>query len=397
MGNDQIEPSGEKKSVPKRAPRTKAKSSGSAPQKAAVSLDELLASAETVFATFKKLDFYRTSGMPVPEPLEKLLSQQEENLDERMRSMIVERSAVLEEVLGDGRFTDELLSEVDASYHKAVCFANGVARARSRLFFLPCVYWSGGSGGESRGIIDFSGGRKEAFEGMMAMFVEEHFGEDVTVVAHVDTFKDWGVSASDEQNLPKLHQAILAQARVDPRSLFPSLAGVHSQQEGWSFAVLPFSIQHDDEKWLEDLGFSGYEPEFMNLFDSTFDAESKLDYSAPCDPSHITEAATAQLWAKQVNLSVANMSKIKRKSHVAVIETTFAWDEGEFVGVMTHFKVIDPAQQSQEQQGIVWQVRLSRPALQDEAPRDISGFFLDLPQLLREDFDLTFNHQLTTE
>lgn len=393
MGNDNAEQFGEKNSAArKRSSRPKAPK-----KKNAVSMDELLASAETVSATFKKLDFYRSSGMPAPAALEELLEQQEGNLDERVRSMVAQRPSLLQEVVEDERFSDELLNEIDASYHKAVSFANGVDRARSRLFFLPCVYWSGGATGEARGLIDFSGGRKDALEGMLGMFIEEHFGEAAAVTAHVDTFRDWGLSTADEQNLPKLHQAILAQAKVDPLALFPSLSGINADQEGWSFAILPFTVQHDDEKWLEEFGFGGLEAEFLTRFESIFDNESKLDYDVPCDPSNVTEAATSMLWAKQVTLSVASMSKVKRKSHVGVIETTFAWDEGEFAGVMTHFKVIDPARQSQEEQGIVWQVRLTRPALQDELPRDISGFLLELPELRREDFDLTFNHQLTTD
>lgn len=200
--------------------------------------------------------------------------------------------------------------------------------------------------------------------------------------------------------LPALHHAILDGKEFDVDSAFPAraMAMAGSEGAGWSVCVLPFAVEHDDEGWLESISFEGYEEDFLEGFEEIFDPSSKLDYDCPCDPTMIQDQAVRILWMKQVELIIEEISSTKKAKQVGVVETTFFWEDGEAVGVVMDFKIVDPSvarpdDEEDEDEGVIYHRQVSRQTLVGETPGDLAGFLAEYPPLIREDFDLVFGHQ----
>lgn len=362
--------------------------------------DDLLAAAKAVAATNKKMEFYHQVRREAPEHLSSQLKVQEAVLDAMVQRMLVERKNLKADVFDDARFDRESLSEVEFGYQKAVCFGAGRSRARSRMFFLPCVYWSN-EDGSPKGVIDFAGARGRTFEDFAAAFLDEKFGDTVAgspkVTVYARSVMDWHIQDEEEKMLPALHRAILEGVDFDLDAAFPYRAKeiAESQGAGWSVSVLPFAVEHDDEAWLESINFESFEEDFVEGFEEIFDPSSLFDYDAPCDPTMLTDQAVRLLWAKQLELIVAEMSAQKKPRHVGVIESTFVWEGGDYAGVAMDFKILDPESDDDgnEHEGVLYHRQLIRATLIDEKPSDLASFLAEYPALIREDFDLVFGHQ----
>lgn len=365
---------------------------------------ELFGAAKAVAATDKKMDFYHQARREAPEKLSAQLSEQERELDALVLRLLSERENLKAEVIEDGRFDDEALRELDFSYQKAVCFGPGKARARSRMFYLPCVYWTGEDGAIS-GLVDFKDHRASTFGDFVAAFLEERFGDEgsmaPTVSVYPTSLMDWNVQDDEEKMLPALHAAVLAGRELDVDAAFPyrAQALAQSQGKGWSVCVLPFAVQHDDEAWLESIAFEGFEEEFLEGFEEIFDPSSELDYDIPFDPTMLADQAVRLLWSKQLELIVAEMSAQKKARHIGVVESTFAWEGGDYAGVIMDFKLIDPdGDDDDDDDGengdrVVYHRQMTRATLMGERPGDLSSMLAEYPSLMREDFDLVFGHQ----
>ena len=362
--------------------------------------EDLLSAGKSVAITVKKLNFYRDARRTPPDSISQLLQQQELNLDVNVKKLLTERENLKYDVLSDDRFNDDILREIEFSYQKAVCFYNGKRRTHSRMFFLPCIYWSK-KNGETNGIIEFKGPKAETFANYVAAFLEEHFCESQVTSPHVtvfkETLKDWNIPEEEEKMLPFLHQAILSGKSINVTQTFPSRkSSIRDDSEGWSVAVLPFSVEHDDEAWLESISFEGYDEEFLEGFEEIFDPSSKLDYQVPCDPTNMQDESVRHLWGKQLDLTIKEMITTKKNKQIGIIETTFIWDSGEFIGVVMDFKILEPQKQNDlddHNDGIVFHRQISRQVLLDENPGDLSAYLVEYPSLMREDFDLIFGHQ----
>lgn len=379
----------------------KAKGSKAGAPKAPAWIDELLLSAKTVGIAAKKIEFYRQARRDAPEALTSQLKLCEAELDVRVKRLLGERGSLKSEVLEDERFDEDALREIEFSYQKAACFAPGRARERSRLFFLPCVYWSK-EDGSSASVIDFGGDRAETFAEFISAFLDENFGDNQVQMAKVTLYPsslmDWNVQDEEEKMLPLLHQAVLDGKPMDLDASFPARATSIAENEGpgWSIAVLPFAVEHDDEAWLESISFEGLEEEFLEGFEGIFDPSSLLDYDSPCDPTMIQDQAVRLLWMKQVELIVSEVSNTKKARQIGVVEATFYWEDGEPAGVVMDFKIVEPDASSEEEgeeDGVVYHRQVSRQMLVGETPGQLASFLAEYPPLMREDFDVVLGHQ----
>lgn len=372
------------------------------PKKTEAWIDELLAAAKLVAATDKKMEFYHQARREAPEVLSLALRAQESDLEARVKKLLTERESLKEDIFNDGRFDSNMLREVEFSYQKAVCFCPGKARAFSRMFFLPCVYWSKADGGGA-GVIDFAGDMSNTFADFVCAFLDEHFGhgqnQTPKVTALPGSLMEWMVLDEEEKMLPALHRAIIHGSPIEMDQAFPTRARAiaESDSAGWAVGVLAFAVEHDDEAWLESISFEGYEDDFLEGFEEIFDPSSKLDYDCPCDPTMIQDESVRLLWMKQVEITVAEMVSTKNAKQIGVVETTFVWEDGNTAGVMMDFKVIDPdADNGNDTSEVLYHRQVSRPILVDEEPRDLAAFLIEYPPLMREDFDIVFGHQFET-
>lgn len=400
---DQETPRIPKEPKPAPKPKTKTVAGTRAPKRAPLAADwlgDLLKVSKTVAATAKKLDFYRDARREPPEHQTKLLSAQETDLDARVKDLLDRRSNLKSDILSDMRFEHDALHEIEFSYQKAVCFGPGKHRAHSRMFFLPCVYWSNENAAEDQ-VIDFTGLKGQTLSDFMSSFLDEYFGEEDSLTPHVvlykKSLKDWNVQDEEEKMLPALHQAILNGREINIDKAFPARARALAQSDGrgWSVAVLPLAVEHDDEAWLESISFEGYEEEFLEEFEEIFDPSSKMDYAAPCDPTIMQDEAVRHLWTKQLELIVKEMIEVKKKKHIGSVESTFVWEDGECVGVVMDFKILDSKSNLDEEGNDVlfYHRKMSRQMLIDETPGQLSEFLVEYPPLIREDFDIVFGHQ----
>lgn len=365
-------------------------------------IDELLLSAKTVGIAAKKIQFYRQARREPPEALTSLLKLREAELDVRVKTLLSERGSLKSDVMEDDRFDTDALREIEFSYQKAACFAPGRTRARSRMFFLPCVYWSKDDGSTST-VIDFGGDRAQTYSEFISAFLDENFGDNqvqmATVTLYPSSLMDWNVQDEEEKMLPMLHQAVLDGVPMDLDASFPARAKSIADNEGpgWSIAVLPFAVEHDDEAWLESISFEGLEDEFLEGFEGIFDPSSRLDYDSPCDPTMIQDQAVRLLWMKQVELIVAEISSTKKARQIGVVEATFYWEDGEPAGVVMDFKIVEPDASSSgdedEDNGVIYHRQVSRQMLVGETPGQLASFLAEYPPLMREDFDVVLGHQ----
>jgi hypothetical protein len=364
-------------------------------------IDDLLMSSKTVGVAAKKIDFYRQARRDAPEALTAELKELEAKLDASVKLLLDERESLKADVLGDPRFDSDALREIEFSYQKAVCFTSGKERARSRMFFLPCVYWSKDDG-TTGSVIDFGGVKAQTFSEFISAFLDEHFGDKQLQMAKVslypESLMDWNVKDEEEKMLPMLHRSILDGKAMDLDESFPARAKAITDSEGpgWSVAVLPFAVEHDDEAWLESISFDGFEEAFVESFEGIFDPSSRLDYDCPCDPTMIQDQAVRLLWMKQVELIVAEISSTKKTRQIGVVEVTFHWEDGEPVGVVMDFKIVEPDASSHgddDDDGVVYHRQVSRQTLVDETPGQLASFLAEYPPLLREDFDVVMGHQ----
>jgi hypothetical protein len=365
-------------------------------------LTELLDDAVAVAKAAKKLNFYHQSRREPPEHLGQELDAREKQLQERVDGLLQTHSNLLEELSKDERFGEDALDEFDFCYDKAVCYAPGVQKARSRLFLLPCVYWHGG-GEKNKGVIDFSGDRGAIFAEYVSGFLKDKFDFDGDLEAPVvrtyaSTVTHWTVPMSEERGFPKLHEAVLAGKALELDEYFLTRAAskAESSGEGWSIAALPFAVEHDEEAWLESLDFQECAEEFREGFEEIFDIGSKLGYDAPCDPTHMQDEAVRMLWENQLGVAIRKMSEIKKPKQLGVVEAVCVWEDNEFAGVIMDFRVIDPQARHDEEEeggdGSVWRMQLHRPVLMAESPGSLAGFLAERLDLRRPDFELVIAH-----
>lgn len=351
--------------------------------------------AREVAATAKKVDFYKDARRDAPESLTKALKEKEGTLDQMVKELFEKKPEFKSEILEHQSVTDEALREIEFSYHKAMCFLTPKDGAPSRMFFLPFVFWSEGKN-MGRNVLDFTASaKKESLKQFVASFVMERFADESMKAPQVEVYGqsilDWSVLDEEERGIPVLHQALLDGFQLDLSVAFPERARVlaDSDEEGWSLGVLPFALRHEDEAFLESIDFVEFEEDFMEQFEEIFDPASQADYSAPVDPSMMQNEGIRLLWGKQLDLMVGEMARIKKSKHYASVQATMVWNGQELDAVVMDFRVGEDGEEP------LYHRQMSRQALLGETSAELAGFLASYAPLIREDFELVIQHQLT--
>lgn len=363
------------------------------------SIDKVIELAKSVSSNAKKMDVYRQAKREPSKEASAALSESEKKLDAMVSSMLSKEENLKDAVLSWPNLSDEVLSEVEWSYQKAVCYKRLPDGMVSRLFFLPFIYWESDDGKED-GRIDFQGPAGEALASFIGSFVAHRETQtpdapEPRVVLFQKNLLDCLILEEEEKILPDLHQALLEGRDFSVDDLQPRGRLSHSNDEdapGWTVGALPFALIHPDEEYLERVDFEEFAEEFMEEFEEIFDGLSKLDYEFPIVPNMIAESGARHLWQKQVQITIEEMVRIKKPKHLGVIEVTLVLADEELAGVVMDFELGDPKVPGDDQRSLAYHRQIARGALNGETGQSLGDFLLGYPELRRKDFKVIFSY-----